>query len=129
MCYRVPGDGAPIPVPVLAHSLHGRCPRKCPAAPLESVLSPRHGCTFSASRDMTMKVGERAATACAAEAEILYRHIAAAGIDDGGVTAAAGYASVEFPCLETESAGLVPAVVQCQQWLPSPQDATLSNGL
>jgi hypothetical protein len=36
----------------LAH-LHGRCPRKCPAAPLvESASSARHGCTASASRDI-----------------------------------------------------------------------------
>jgi hypothetical protein len=38
----------------VSHAVHGRCPRKCPAARLVgSPSSARHGCTASASRDIT----------------------------------------------------------------------------
>jgi len=54
------------------------------------------------------EVGECAATAGAAEAEILYRHIAAAGIDDGGVTAVCWICQRRIPMFGNGECGTGP---------------------
>jgi hypothetical protein len=64
--------------------LHGRCPRKCPAALLvDSDSSARHGCTASASLAITTQSVSELRQLVHRKRRSFRGNVASPGIDDG----------------------------------------------